>query len=778
MRFSLNRKASWRGWLMALLFLGLTVPLSGKEPQWIFNNGPDIADVAIGQGNLFSEVGLMTIKSTGTDMTVTVPMMDEDAFAADQYPFFALRYKIISKQEFGGLFFTTDELKNLSDDSFSSFAIQNDDQWHNLIVDMRSYSHKNWKGTIHSFRLDPINPSDADSQVCISRFGFFKSNEEAEAFLAAANDEPDLSLETTFHGLLQKCTVPGGCLKRGYRREDYLLQNKFDAAKIAQQKICPSQIVVTRKKRGKDEILPLCDTTRFGFTTYIARETGPYNLTVSEVASRLTDIAGLDSEDAIRFAVSREIMSGTDAVTFRPKQALSPEECDAVLQKLEDSGVPTESLAGRLKDSGTVSREEMAVAVTQLIKETLKTDNNSCFPPDYFTRERIRIGSWGNFNLSDFDEEYMNVYRDCGFDFLLSLAGVPSKEVLRYGNKYGIEIYLNDGGHIKPEEVAAEYIDYPSYGGHFVTDEPGSDSYDELAEICNNYAEVTGKVPYVNLLPMYANAAQLKYGAGAAAIEYYDADPDLFRKYCEGFCQKFNTNYICTDIYPLNWVDGKKVTYADYVESINIIASVAREYNREFWCYIQTFAWIPSKRTPNESEFRWQCYSMLSFGCRCILCWTYAGYHPDFPSLVDTESNKTTAWYDARPVFQELRRISDEFVKYRNVGAFTHQCTEATPYLRMTNPYTEFKTIQEIKCDDPLLIGCFEAKPGKADGTAFTVVNMTEFQDNLGTSVHLKIDGKKVTAWYRGFPEVITPGPDGYYTISLASGEGVFVTVE
>ena len=71
MRFSLNRKASWRGWLMALLFLGLTVPLSGKEPQWIFNNGPDIADVAIGQGNLFSEVGLMTIKSTGTDMTVT-----------------------------------------------------------------------------------------------------------------------------------------------------------------------------------------------------------------------------------------------------------------------------------------------------------------------------------------------------------------------------------------------------------------------------------------------------------------------------------------------------------------------------------------------------------------------------------------------------------------------------------------------------------------------------------------------------------------------------------
>ena len=106
----------------------------------------------------------------------------------------------------------------------------------------------------------------------------------------------------------------------------------------------------------------------------------------------------------------------------------------------------------------------------------------------------------------------------------------------------------------------------------------------------------------MNLLPMYANAAQLKYGAGAAAIEYYDPEPELFEKYCDAFCQQFDVDYICTDIYPLNWKNGAKFTYPEYAESIDVIASVARKRQRDFWRFIQTFAWIPSKRTPAEEE--------------------------------------------------------------------------------------------------------------------------------------------------------------------------------
>ena len=115
---------------------------------------------------------------------------------------------------------------------------------------------------------------------------------------------------------------------------------------------------------------------------------------------------------------------------------------------------------------------------------------------------------------------------------------------------------------MNPAVATAEYFDHPCFGGTYVTDEPGTDEYDKLAEICNTYYKETGgKLPYINLLPMYANAAQLKYGASAAAIEYYDAAPDLFKKYCDAFCAKFDPPYICTDIYPLDWVHGKRATY-------------------------------------------------------------------------------------------------------------------------------------------------------------------------------------------------------------------------
>ena len=168
---------------------------------------------------------------------------------------------------------------------------------------------------------------------------------------------------------------------------------------------------------------------------------------------------------------------------------------------------------------------------------------------------------------------------------------------------------------------------------------------------------------------------------------------------------------------------------------------------------------------------------MLSFGCRCILCWTYAGYQDDFPSLVDTQSRRSTAWYDARPVFWELRRLSDEFVKYRNLGAFTHNCTDDAPYLKMTGEYKDFDAIQEIDCAEPLLIGCFEKKNEPKSG-AFTLVNMSDLQENKGATVRMKLDASGATAWYRGVPQEVKPNDEGFYTFELASGEGVFVTLQ
>ena len=72
-----------------------------------------------------------------------------------------------------------------------------------------------------------------------------------------------------------------------------------------------------------------------------------------------------------------------------------------------------------------------------------------------------------------------------------------------------------------------------------------------------------------------------------------------------------------------------------------------------------------------------------------------------------------------------------------------------------------------------MLVGCFAKEDGSA--TAFTVVNMSELDEVKTTHVKLKIAGSTVAAWPRGQRVRLSPGADGFYQLTLPSGEGTFV---
>lgn len=757
----------------SLLFLSLILSagsLFAREPAWVFNNGPDAKLISPGQGQLFCEVGLTKLIPTGTDLTLTIPMDAEDAFPADERPFFAVRYKYKTKIAQAGLFFTTDTVTSLSDKTYSPFPVVGDNTWRNAIVDMRTFGHKNWNGTITSFRFDPTNPSDTDSVYQISRLGFFPSEAEAQRFLDAAVDAPDYSEPTQFVAPLEHVLVPGGSLYDGFDRADFMLRSKTIDH--------PSEMTVVRfspkDAGGGESVVSVCETNSRGFTHFVARKPGAYRLVNAE--ARLDDIASLaaDTQRAIRFVVARQLMHEKDG-KFRPNDSLSDRDWNDAVKSLGEYGIELKA------DTRPATRAEAAAALRTAIQTALGTVIESPYTSEYFTRDRIRIGAWVNPRPGAIGEDFIETYSSGGFDWIIAHGALASSDhrrmLLRDCDRYGVELILGDGAYRNPAVATAEYFDHPCFAGTYVTDEPGTDQYDELAEICNAYyKETQGKLPYINLLPMYANAAQLKYGASAAAIEYYDPDPELFKKYCDAFCEKFDPPYICTDIYPLNWAEGKRTTYKDYCESINIIAASARQHRKDFWCCIQTFAWVPSKRTPTEAEFRWQSYCMLSFGCKGLLCWTYAGYEPEFPSLITVDGQRTNAWYDAATVFKEIRRISAAFVGYKNIGALAHRCTDDTPYLKFSNPVRAFPTIEQIECDDPLLVGCFAKEDSPK--TAFTIVNMSELEAVKTVYARLKIHGSTVVAWPRGERTVLTPDADGFYHLTLPSGEGLFVEVE
>ena len=749
----------------------LATTLLARDPAWIFNNGPDARLISVGHGQLCTEVGLTKLVATGTDLTLTVPMAAGDAFPASERPFFAVRYKYRTGIRQAGLFFTTDTLTELSDKSYSPFPVVGDNTWRTAVVDMRASGRTNWAGTVTGFRFDPINPSDTVSVCEVSRFGFFPTKEEAQRFLAAAVDAPDYTRPTRFLAPLQQVLVPGGCLFDGYEQADFTLRST-DAAN-------PSETTVVRFRpkdaAAAEQVIPLCDTNRRGFTRFVARKPGHYRLANSEVA--LDDLGGLEEgvSRAIRFVVARQILGAAGARAFRPGEPVAAADWDRAVALLPAHDVK------RALPAKPTSRAEAAVALMKAVKQTLGTAIDSPYTPAYLTRDRIRIGAWVNLRAEAISDDFVATYRSAGFDWLIAhgaLAGSDRREwLLRECDRLGVELILGDGAYRNAAQATADYYDHPSFAGSYVIDEPGTDQYAELAEICKAYRRETGgKLPYINLLPMYANAAQLKYGAQAAAIEYYDPDPALYKKYCDSFCQMFDEPYICTDIYPLNWARGRRVTYKDYCESINVIARSAREHGKDFWCCIQTFAWVASKRTPTEAEFRWQSYCMLSFGCKGLLCWTYAGYTPEFPSLVTAEGKRENAWYDAATVFKEISRISDAFVRYKNVGAMSHAGSGDTPYLRFSQPVERFPAIERIECERPLLIGCFAAKEGT--DSAFTLVNMSELEAVETVQARLSVRGpSRVVAWPRGQRVELKPDAEGRYRLTLAPGEGIFVEV-
>lgn len=744
--------------------------LLAREPAWIFNNGPDVRLMSLGQGQLCAEVGLTKLVPTGTDMTVSMPMDASDAFPAAARPFFAVRYKYRTAVKQGGLFFTTDTLTELSDKSYSPFPVTGDNTWRTAIVDLRACGHKAWTGTVTGFRFDPINPSDADSVCELSRFGFFPSQEAARRFLDAAVDAADYSQPTRFVAPMQQVRVPGGCLSDGYERSDFLLRS----AEVAKPSETTVVLFQPKEANGVERVIPLCDTNRRGYTRFVARQPGSYRLAEGEAA--LDDIEELaePARQAVRFVVARQVLGAAEARAFRPEASVSEADWARALAQLRAYGV---ELDARAKPA---SRAAAAAALQAAIKRALGSAIDSPYTREHLTRDRIRIGAWVNLRAEAITDDFVATYRSAGFDWLIAhgaLAGADRRDwLLRECDRHGVELILGNGAYRDAAAATADYFEHPSFAGTYVTDEPGTEQYAELAEICRRYSRETGgKLPYINLLPMYANAAQLKYGASAAAIEYYDPDPALYKKYCDRFCQQFEVPYICTDIYPLNWSNGRRTTYKEYCESINVIARSAREHGKAFWCCIQTFAWVPSKRTPTEAEFRWQSYCMLSFGCKGLLCWTYAGYQPEFPSLVSLRGTRENAWYEAATVFKELALVSDAFVRYTNVGARSHGCTDATPYLRFSQPVERFPVIERIDCAQPLLIGCFDAKAG--DGHAFTLVNMSELEALQTAQVKLRLRGSRVIAWPRGQRVEWKPDADGVTALTLAPGEGIFVEV-
>ena len=238
--------------------------------------------------------------------------------------------------------------------------------------------------------------------------------------------------------------------------------------------------------------------------------------------------------------------------------------------------------------------------------------------------------------------------------------------------------------------------------------------------------------------------------------------------------------YASVDIYPLNIASS---IYSDYFYNLDACATECRTRGIPFGIYIQSVSFHSTKRTPDEQEMRWQAYCSLSFGAMDIQYFTYCTPNSSTETfkdaLVDRENNKTERWYGAQSVNAALNLMSDAYMQYQNLGAYTVNPTDEL-FMQFKNQYKDFDAIADVTVsrDKPVLIGAFASDTAE-HSRAFTCVNLGDpglAVEPIEVTVALT-EATTATMYYKDTVTTLTPDANGCITFTLAHGDGAFITL-
>lgn len=399
---------------------------------------------------------------------------------------------------------------------------------------------------------------------------------------------------------------------------------------------------------------------------------------------------------------------------------------------------------------------------------------------------RIEIAAWVYGATALDKEEQFAEIKDCGFNQVIinktsdaELFHKHCKWLAKYELKalwQDHSMYISDEM-MDSETTMEEYINIDENSflhaditwGNMLRDEPNAKIFDLLAEAYDIYdAKTDDKIPYYNLFPSYANEQQL--------------GTPTYEEHLKQFFDKVNPQlYTSVDIYPLN------ISYSinsDYFYNLDVFATECRNRGIPFGVYIQSVSFAAIKRTPKEEEMRWQAYCALSFGAKDIQYFTYCtpiSSTEDFKdALVDLNNEKTERWYGAQSVNRALNLMSDAYMQYDNLGAYTVNPTD-DGFMKFSNQYKDFDAIEQVTVSDnrPVLIGAFSSDTAE-HSRAFTCVDLGDpgLSVALPTEVTVKLtEATTATMYYKDTVTTLTPDENGCITFKLYNGDGAFITL-
>ena len=292
------------------------------------------------------------------------------------------------------------------------------------------------------------------------------------------------------------------------------------------------------------------------------------------------------------------------------------------------------------------------------------------------------------------------------------------KESLKYGEKYGIGIFVDDSsirGKVGSESILASelknqianYSKYPAFCGMFLVDEPKTSYYkSDVADkkYIEDYGELANVLQYDLNLNCYMNMFPWSPSAGTQ---------DIYKQYVDEFCETLKPKFLSWDKYPFESSDTLDV----YFYNMSLMREKSEQYHVPFWAYIQAGGkWNnPEASTPTEGKFHWNVSTSLAFGAQGIQYFPLiqpSGFANigtkdspiwdfDRSGLIGADGNEND-WYGfAQSSNQHIAAIDEVLMDAVHKGIIVNAVEEG-------EKGTGWSDIEEVKSvlDDTTLVGC------------------------------------------------------------------------
>ena len=411
----------------------------------------------------------------------------------------------------------------------------------------------------------------------------------------------------------------------------------------------------------------------------------------------------------------------------------------------------------------------------------------------------------GQFNIGTYclatyaqTEDHLRDMKEAGIDFVIDLCGNSGRPLLA---KYGIQEIV--GGYIPhppgtptagswAQEGTLEKFDkgcakfradydagkYPTFAALSLGDEPNAVDFPHLGKtVARVHKAMAGLPLYLNLFPAYASTTPTeKYPKAQLGTSSY-------KEYIAAYCRNVPIDHICWDFYMYSPPDHSLLP--KFYENFTVVADACRNTGRT----LRFIGQVNSSRENflvSENMLRFQGFATMAFGGESIAwaCWT-AGWWKNF--VIDAKGRKTQQYEKVKKVNAELKRLSPEYMRFRNVATYFVGFPQNCEDLKLSEDEKPVEALDDgfmrnlrALDGDRLVVGAMVArKEGCADRAYFVLAADDPFDEAHKTrSVRFALAegfSAKVHGWSGNI--ALGTGDDGNKVFNLESCAGVLIVV-